>query len=136
MSAVPPFDTILLDVDTWDYVVDAAGNWALAKPPYSLAQDVSSACRLIKGELWYDTTQGVPFLNLNGGKGGPNNSSNILGETPPLSVVQEYFVRAALTVPGVVSAICVIQSFSATTREVIGQVQFVDSDGNTGTVTL
>lgn len=128
--------TILLDVSTWDYVLDAAGNWAVADGAYALAQDVSSACRLIKGELWYDTTQGVPFLNLNGGKGGPNTSANILGETPPLSVVQEYFVQAALTVPGIVSAVCVIQSFNSATRQVIGQVQFTDSDGNTGTVIL
>lgn len=128
--------TILLDVSTWDYVLDAAGNWAVADGPYALAQDVSSACRLIKGELWYDTTQGVPFLNLNGGKGGLNNSSNILGETPPISVVQEYFGQAALTVPGVVSAVCVIQSFKTATRQVVGQVQFTDSDGNTGTVTI
>lgn len=128
--------TILLDQTTWDYVVDAAGNWAVADEPYALAQDVSSACRLIKGELWYDRTQGVPFLNLNGGHGGPNNSSNVLGETPPLSVLQEYFVQAALTVPGVVSAICVIQSFDAGKRRVNGQVQFTDSNGRTGTVAL
>jgi hypothetical protein len=134
MSA--PFDTILLAVDTWDYVVDAAGNWAKASPPYSLAQDVSSACRLIKGELWYDGSQGIPFLNLNGGKGGPNNNSNVLGQTPPLSLLQEYFVQAALTVPGVVTAVCVIQSFDAAARRVNGQVQFTDVNGNTGTVNL
>jgi hypothetical protein len=128
--------TILLDVSTWDYVVDASGNWAVADEPYALAQDVSSACRLIKGELWYDTTQGIPYLNLNGGAGGPNNDSNVLGETPPLAVVQEYLVQAALTVPGVVSAVAVIESFNATTRQVVGQVQFTDTNGNTGTVTL
>lgn len=134
MSA--PFDTILLDLTTWDYVVDAAGNWAKASPPYALAQDVSSACRLIKGELWYDTSQGIRYLNLNGGKGGPNNNSNVLGQTPPLSVLQEYFVQAAKTVPGVVKAVAVIQSFDAANRQVIGQVQFTDVNGNTGTVSL
>jgi hypothetical protein len=128
--------TILLDVTTWDYTVDASGNWAVADEPYALAQDVSSACRLILGELWYDTTQGIVYLNLNGGAGGPNNDSNVLGETPPLAVVQSYLVQAALTVPGVVSAVAVIESFNAATRQVIGQVQFVDTNGNTGTVTL
>ncbi len=122
--------TILLDVSTWDYVVDAAGNWAVADEPYALAQDVSSACRLIKGELWYDDTQGIPYIDLNG------NTGQILGKTPPLSVVQEYLVRAALTVPGVVSAVAVIESFDASTRQVNGQVQFIDSNGNTGTVSL
>jgi len=129
-------DTLLLDLDTWDYVVDAAGNWAVATGPYALAQDVASACRLIKGELWYDTSQGIPYLNLNGGKGGPNNNSNVLGQTPPISLLQEYLVQAALTVPGVVSAVAVIQSFSAATRQVVGQVQFTDSNGNTGTVAI
>jgi hypothetical protein len=134
MSA--PFDTILLDLDTWDYVVDASGNWAKAAPPYALAQDVSSACRLIKGELWYDDSQGIPYLNLNGGAGGPNNNSNVLGQTPPLSLLQEYLVQAALTVPGVVKAVAVVQSFDASTRRVNGQVQFTDVNGNTGTVNL
>jgi len=122
--------TILLDVSTWDYTVDASGNWAVADEPYALAQDVSSACRLIKGELWYDTSQGIPYLNLNG------NTGQILGKTPPLSVVQEYLVQSALTVPGVVSAVAVIESFDPATRHVAGQVQFVDSDGNTGAVSL
>lgn len=122
--------TILLDVSTWDYVVDAAGNWAVADEPYALAQDVSSACRLIKGELWYDDTQGIPYIDLNG------NAGQVLGKTPPLAVVQEYLVQAALTVPGVVSAVAVIQSFDASTRRVNGQVQFTDSNGRTGTVTL
>jgi hypothetical protein len=128
--------TLLLDVSTWDYVVDAAGNWAVASEPYALAQDVASACRLIKGELWYDDSQGIPYLNLNGGAGGPNNNSNVLGQTPPISLLQEYLVRAALTVPGVVSAVAVIQSFNAASRQVTGQVQFTDSNGNTGTVAL
>lgn len=122
--------TILLDVSTWDYVADAAGNWAVADEPYALAQDVSSACRLIKGELWYDDTQGIPFIDLKG------NEGQVLGKTPPLSVVQEYLVQAALTVPGVVSAVAVIQSFDASTRRVNGQVQFTDSNGRTGMVTL
>lgn len=128
--------TLLLDLDTWDYVVDAAGNWAVSDEPYALAQDVSSACRLIKGELWYDNSQGIPYLNLNGGAGGPNNNSNVLGQTPPISLLQEYLVQAALTVPGVVSAVAVIQSFNAATRQVVGQVQFTDSNGNTGTVAI
>lgn len=134
MSA--PFDTILLDVTTWDYVVDAAGNWAKASPPYALAQDVSSACRLIQGELWYDTSQGIPYLNLNGGAGGKNTNANVLGQTPPISLVQEYLVQAALTVPGVVSAVAVIQSFDAASRRVNGQIQFTDVNGKTGAVTL
>lgn len=116
--------TILLDTATWDYTVDAAGNWALASEPYSRAQDVASAIRLFEGELWYDKTQGVRY------------KTKILGQSPPLTVFQELMVQAALTVPGVVSAECIVSSYDFATREIDGQVQFKDVDGNTGSVSL
>lgn len=116
--------TILLDTETWDYTVDAAGNWALASEPYSLAQDVASAIRLFQGELYYDTTQGIPYRK------------KILGMSPPLTVFQEYMVQAALTVPDVVSAECIITHYDFATRDLQGQVQFKDIDGNTGSVSL
>lgn len=117
-------DTLLLSVDLWDLVADAAGNIAVATGPYALAQDVASAIRLFQGELWYDNSQGIPYF------------STVLGKNPPISVFQQYMVRAALTVPGVVSATCVIESFNISTRVVTGQVQFTDSSGNTGSVSL
>lgn len=116
--------TILLDTVLWDLTVDAAGNMALASEPYSLAQDVASAIRLFKGELWYDKTQGVPY------------KMKILGQSPPLTVFQELMVQAALTVPGVVSAVCIVTKYDFNTRDVEGQVQFKDVNGNTGSVSL
>lgn len=115
-------DTWLLEVDTWDLCLDALGNIAMASDPYSLAQDVASAIKTFLGEVYYDTTIGVPYF------------SQILGQTPPLSVFEEYMIQAALTVPQVVSATCVIESF--TNRTINGQVQFVDSNGNTSTVSF
>lgn len=117
-------DTILLDISTWDSCLDASQNWALAKAPYALAQDVQSAIRLFLAELWYDDSQGIDFKGL------------VLGQTPPLGVFQDLLINAALTVPDVVSAVCVIESFEAANRQVVGQVQFTDSEGNTGTVSL
>lgn len=117
-------DTLLLDTVLWDYVTDAAGNWAVATEPYALAQDVSSAIRLFLGELWYDDSQGIPY------------KQQILGKSPTLAVFQEYMVRAALTVPNVVSAVCVVQSFDFATRHVSGQVQFVDVNGNNQAISL
>jgi hypothetical protein len=122
--------TLLLDVDTWDFVLDANGNWAVANTPYALAQDVASSIRTLLAEVWYDTSLGTPW------------KQQIFGQKPPVSLFQEYMVAAALaaTPPDadvtVVSAVCLIQSFSAATREVIGQVQFVDSNGNTGAVAI
>ena len=121
-------NTLLLDVGIWDLVKDASGNIAIASAPYSLAQDVASAIRTFLHEVWYVTTQGIPYLQ------------SILGKTPPLAVFQELMVQAALgAVPTtadvyVKEATCVIQTFNAPSRLVVGQVQFVDSNGQTGTV--
>ena len=117
-------NTLLLDVGTWDLVIDSNGNIAVASPPYSVTQDVASACRTFLGECWYDDTQGVPYLQ------------SILGKSPPISVFQAAIVAAAESVPGVASAQCVIGSFSLATRQVVGQVQFTLTDGTTGSVNL
>ncbi|RUW74487.1 hypothetical protein [Mesorhizobium sp. M2A.F.Ca.ET.067.02.1.1] len=109
--------TLLLDTDTWDLVADASGNIATADEPYALAQDAASAIRLFAGELYYDTTQGIPYFD------------QILGKAPPVSLMKASFNRAALTVPGVVSAQTFIQSW--TDRTVTGQVQVTDAAGNT-----
>lgn len=110
-------DTLLLDRTTWDLCLDASGNIALASGAYALAQDAASAIRLFAGELWYDTTQGVPYF------------AEILGKTPSVALMKSEFTAAALTVPGVVSARCFIASIKG--RTVTGQVQITDVAGNT-----
>lgn len=114
-------DTILLDPDTWDLVVDSSGNIASAVPPYALAQDVASAVRLFIKELWYEKNKGIPYFE------------QVLGKTPPLSLLKRYIVNAALAVPGVVSAKCNITNQN---REVHGQVEFVDETGKQSTVSI
>lgn len=115
-------NTLLLDRTVWDLVLDASGNIALASDPYSIAQDVASAIKLFKGELWYDTTKGIPYW------------SQILGQWPPLAVVRAYIVTAALTVPEVVSAQCIVVSFLE--RTIKGQVLITDSSGTTQIVSF
>lgn len=114
--------TLLLDLTQWDLLADAAGNIAFAEAPYQQAQDVASALRTFLGEIWYNTALGIPYFQ------------QILGETPPVTVFQEYMQAAALTVPGVVSAECTIQAFED--RRVSGQVTFRTDNGQTGTVSL
>lgn len=109
-------NTLLLDTETWDLVVDASGNIAMATNPYALAQDAASAIRLFQGELWYDTTQGVPYF------------ADVLGHLPPLPLLKSLLVDAAKTVPGVVAAACFISGISG--RSVTGQVQVTDQAGN------
>jgi hypothetical protein len=121
-------NTLLLDVGLWDLVADANGNIAMASPPYALAQDVASAVRVVLGEVFYDTTQGIPWL--------APNSTQVLGSVPSLTTLKAYIVNAALTVPNVVTATCIITGFSLATRQITGQVQFTDSFGNNYSVNL
>ncbi len=112
------YSTIFLDAVSWDIVADANGAIAVAGPPYSQAQDASSAIRTWLGELYYDTTRGVPY-------------SKILGQIPNFSALKSYMTTAALTVPGVTSAVCFISSYSQ--RSVSGQVTITNESGQTAT---
>lgn len=122
MSAGVIYNTLLLDQTAWDLVLDANGDIALATPPYALAQDVASAVRTFLGELWYDTTQGLPYW------------TQILGKLPSSSLLIELINQVVLTVTGVVSSQTIITAFSPVTREVSGQIQFVDVNDQTTTV--
>lgn len=114
--------TLLLDVAEWDVVLDSGANLAIAEAPYQLAQDVASAVRTFLGEVWYDTTLGIPYLE------------DILGRAPAIVILQDAVQTAALTVPGVVSAVCQITGYEG--RAITGQVLFVDESGQQQTVSL
>lgn len=111
--------TMLLDILTWDIVLDVSGNLALASDPYSQAQDAASQIRLFAGELYYDIDQGIPYYE------------QILGRIPPIQLMKAKFEQAALLVPGVAQADVFIQSF--TNRQVVGQVQITNLTGLTAT---
>jgi hypothetical protein len=102
-------DTLLLDASTWDLALDADGNIAVASNPYSLAQDAASAIKTFLGEVYYDTTVGVPYL------------TEILGKMPPLALLIEALQKTAKTVPDVDSALCILTQFDD--RRFVGQVQ-------------
>ena len=55
-------NTIALSSPAWDLEVDATGNIAMATGPNAIAQDVASAISTFLGEVYYDTTLGVPYL--------------------------------------------------------------------------
>jgi hypothetical protein len=114
-------DTLLLDRSTWDLVLDADGNIAVASEPYSLAQDAASAIKTFRGECYWDTSLGVPYLE------------QVFGGTPPsISQLKALFVAAAMTVPDVTNA-QVFLSF-ASDRIVSGQVQVTSA--KTGQVSV
>lgn len=114
-------NTLLLNPSTWDLILDANGNIAMASDPYSLAQDAASRIKTFLGEVWYDTTIGVPY-------------GTILGQRPPLAYLKQKMIDAAKTVPGVASAQCFISSISG--RVVTGQVQIQTTTGQTAAVTF
>lgn len=114
--------SLLLDRTLWDLCLDAKGNIAVSTEPYSIAQDVACACKLFITELYYDTTKGIPYFE------------QILGHRPPLSVLKAKLVQAALTVPGVSSAIVFVSAI--TDRQVQGQVQVTTTGGGTVVVDI
>jgi hypothetical protein len=107
--------TLLLDPTTWDLTRDASGNIAVASEPYSLAQDAASAIKTFLGEVYFDKTIGIPYL------------TQILGHRPPLALLKQQLVNAALTVPGIASATVFLTSFAD--RSISGQVQVVSNAG-------
>lgn len=110
-------NTLLVDNATWDLVLDASGNIAMAQDPYAQAQDVASAVRLFRGELWYSPGPGVPYL------------SDVLGRTPSLSYVRARIEAAALRVPGVVAAEAVLTV--VTPRTLSGYILVSNTNGGT-----
>lgn len=109
--------TLLLDTVQWDLVLDVSGNIALASNPYALAQSAANAIRLFAAELWFDTTQGVPYY------------SGILGETPPVELLKAQLAAAALASdPEIVGSKVFISGFDG--RTVSGQAQVTDRNGS------
>lgn len=114
--------TLLLDQSAWDLVLDASGSIAVADAPYATAQNVASAVRVMSGELWYDITQGVPYIQ------------DILGATPNMQFVKAQIEAAALTVPTVAQARCLFASFNK--RVLSGQIQVIDDAGVSNNVSF
>lgn len=111
------YNTLLLDTQAWDLVLDASGNIALAAPPYAIAQDIASAVRTFKGEVYYDEEDGIPYFD------------DVLGKLPPAPLLTQLMSNQALTVPGTVNAQTVISSFD--TENVAGQIQATIESGET-----
>jgi hypothetical protein len=122
-------DTVALDYSLWDLTVDQYGNWATVGdatpgdatgPAIRMAQDVATRCLTWYGELYYDATQGIRY-------------SNILGQAPNLTLVQNSFTTQALKVSDVVQATA---DFTFANRTVAGTITTTDISGNSSQVLL
>lgn len=114
--------TLLLDAKSWDLVLDAYGNIAVADTPYAEAQDAASAIKLFKGESYYAASKGVDYFE------------KILGLSPTITLMKKLWGDAALTVPNVETATVFIASVKE--REVTGQVQIHTPEGLPAFVTF
>lgn len=115
--------TVFLDPSTWDAVLDSSGNPIVVDASLAVAQDVASAARVFKGEMWYDSDRGVPYLS--------NDSEQVFGSFSPAFLSALVNVEA-LTVPEVDEVRTLITGFSG--RRVTGQIQIIDTTGATQNV--
>lgn len=106
--------TLYLDPSSWDLALDASRNIAIAVAPYERAQSVANACRLWKGEAPYSTDRGIPY------------DTEVLGQQPPPRVLGGWYESEALTVPGIATAVAVLQYSN---RQLTGQIQCTLDDG-------
>src|ERR1700748_2690157 len=125
-------DTLKLD-SSWDLTVDVYGNMATigdatpeavaSGPGMRLAQDVATRVRAWRGEVYFDTTQGVRY-------------DTILGAAPNLAVVQNAFNTEALKVPFCETAIANFKFEAEDKRALTGTLNVADVSGNNAVVTL
>jgi len=126
-------DTLALETTNWDITTDAQGNWAtfgdatprsdLTGPGMRLAQDVATRCLAWRGEVYYDTTQGIRY-------------ETIMGEYPNLALLQNAYNTEGLKVPLCQTALADFTFTGGRERRLSGTITVADFNGNTGTVQL
>lgn len=117
-------DTLALSAD-WDLTLDDQGNLrtfgdatandAQTGPGMRLAQDVATRLRAWRGEVWFDTTQGIDYPRY-------------LGFAPSLLQLSTDYQNEALLVPECNTAVASL-TLSNPRREVGGTVYLSDLSG-------
>jgi hypothetical protein len=126
-------DTLALDYSLWDLDVDQYGNWRTigdatagndqTGPGMRLAQDVATRCLSWRGEVYYDTTQGIRY-------------ENILGQYPNLALVQNAFTTEALNVPLCETALADFTFVAGAARKLTGTLNVSDTANNGGAIQI
>ena len=109
------YDTIALSTD-WDLMLTGTGDLAVQQESDAIAQDVASAVQTYQGEVWFDTTVGVPYF------------TSIFGQTLNQPLFSAIYNAVALTVPNVVAAQTTFEGLTVD-RKLIGTVQVIDTNG-------
>jgi hypothetical protein len=100
---------------------------ALNTQGLAVAQDVASAIKLFQGELYYDTTLGVPYFG------------QVFSQQYNAAIINSLMQQAALTVPNVVEAVASVSNLDANgkpSRDIAGTVEILDVNGEASGVTL
>lgn len=97
----------------WDIGADSQNNIALVTNANAVAQNVATICRTFKGEAYYDTTIGIPYL------------SQVLGKSQQPTLLGSLLEDAALTVPDVKGA--KVELTTGLDRVAHGSINLVDS---------
>lgn len=108
--------------DEWDLTLTVGGNIAIVSGAARVAQDVACYERTFKGEPWYASEDGVPYLN------------NELAYLPPEELVITRASERALQVPNVLTASTELTEFAA--RVLRGDIRVTTDDGDTINVTV
>ena len=124
-------DTLALTTD-WDLDVDNRGQWRTfgtattdsvqVGPGMRLAQDVATRLRAWRGEVWFDSRQGIDYPRY-------------LGQSPSILQLRADYQSEALLVPGCNSALADLD-LSRTTRQVGGTIYLTDLAGYTAQVAV
>ncbi len=116
-------NTLFLLPDTWDLTLDSSGNIAIASDVYQQAQDIASACRVFRNDMYFNQNDGIPY------------QESILGKSSyPLGLYQSELRQAALSVNGVVSAKIAFNKVE--NRVLSGMIEFKNDQGQAGVVGL
>ncbi|WP_147196061.1 hypothetical protein [Pantoea sp. CCBC3-3-1] len=110
-----------LETASWDLSLDDSGSIAITKNPYAVAQDVACACSTFLGEVWYDTTLGIPYYQ------------RILGHWPGTQLINTKYASEAKKLDYVQSAFCTTTVGNGD-RAATGVMTITDTNNVTSTI--
>lgn len=109
-------NTTLQLSSSWDLMLDGHGNIAMIGDSAAIAQDVGSAVYTFLGEVWFNTSVGLPYF------------AQILGQPLNAPLFSSLYNQIALTVPNVVKAQTTFTALTPT-RRLSGTIKVIDTAG-------
>ena len=120
---MPIGHTLKLDTDTWDLMLDSAGNLQTAMGSYAIAQDVANAVRLFTDDAYYEPERGIPYFVIT------------LGQKVQQSVLNSRVRNIALEVDGVEDVEVSMDELDEN-RQLTGSIEITTVDGEVVDVDL